>query len=231
MAGVIWSHQRCGSSNLQRFAGAAANVPVGNEPFNRKALKNDFPGFESEGIEAFQRYVSDVCGRYGVVKYIYGVNRVEFDEAVAASGNIPHIVMLYRQNSFAAALSNLIARQTETYRSRPDRPLRKIRPNEIRQRASLMEYRRDVAKLILRYSGKPYTVISYEELFAATECERREKAQEILRLLVPGVQVAAADFEAAYDEWLSPDRKYNSPESYSLIENYDQLKREFDFMS
>ncbi|WP_194288726.1 hypothetical protein, partial [Ornithinicoccus halotolerans] len=65
---------------------------------------------------------------------------------------------------------------------------------------------------------------SYESVYQEAEEDRRRALRELLAFVELH---EAPHFDAAFIEYMSPDSKINSLQTYQRIRNYDQLREEF----
>jgi len=226
MTGLLLSHQRCGSSALTRFLRLACGIRAPMEVFNRKSLGKSLPGWDTGPTEKIDAHLTATLGENEVVKHIYGDHDPSFDARLVQHPGVRAVVLLWRENVHAAALSAEIARATGHYNRRPEpgERMRPIRPGRVRQNAEEMRLARETTESTVRSSGKPMLSLRYEDLYQASETGRRDQVRRVIDFL--GLDITS-DFDEAFGRHLAPARKINDDETYALIPNLTQLQQEF----
>jgi hypothetical protein len=131
MTAVIFSHQRCGSSNLIHFLVAAYGLSLSEpdyyEPLNLRRMGERDIAWQ-DGDNRFDAYCAKVMQATPVLKHIYGQLPPRLDRHVAAQSS--GVIFLFRKNLKLAALSSAIARRSNTWQARPEQPLGRIEPDD-----------------------------------------------------------------------------------------------------
>lgn len=224
MSTLLLSHQRCGSSALTRFLRQGCGIRAAIEPFNGPSLKKRLPHWQSASREEIDAHVRDTLTSLELAKHIYGGQSPLFDAQLIAHPRVTRLVLLWRENAEAAALSTAIARATGHFNKRAEGPLPAIEVSDVRRRAARMRQARETVHACVVASDKPAFLVSYEQLFEPSARYRFERVQQLLRFL--GLQ-ERPETEHAFDEHLAPERKLNSADTYAQIANMEQLREAF----
>lgn len=225
MPALIYSHQRCGSSNLYRFAKAFVKEQCdGMEKLSPARMKKDVPEWLDYTYEQLGGYFDEVLRRTPLVKHIYGSHSADVDSILLTNPRVARIVLLRRENRYAAALSALIAQRTRKWNESATEPLGRIPPRQVRLKAQQYEQSAELAEQMCRRSGVPFVAISYEEFFAPDTMERKRHAERLLDYLFEGkVAPSQPAFDRAFEQHLASSKKLNSAETASLVQNMDEL--------
>lgn len=194
------------------------------EPFNARQLTERLPGWQELPIEDVQAYIAAEYEANPVVKHIYGAILSPIERSVYRSENVSSIVVLWRERVEAAALSALIAERMARWDESADSGIGRIEPADIHALADNMSKKREVALKMAEASGKPFRSYRYEDIYEGPDSTRRGALHEIIGHLGASPN---GDFDAAFDEHMSPDGKINTGHSYRHIENFDDLAAEF----
>ncbi len=222
---LIMSHPRCGSSNLLRFINRSNSVPCQSEPFNRRTLDDTLPGWQEMTTNKVVEHFSNVFADLRVAKHIYGQHPEDLDKHVPLLPDIGAIILLYRENTAAAALSALIAVKLKNFSGVADAPLGRIELEEIKRFSDNFVARRSRAIEHCKAANAPLLELSYETLFGADE-ERRKELDAVLRFMNDNASIplpSSEKFERAYAAVLAPEKKINSEKTYQHIENLDEI--------
>lgn len=226
MTGLLLSHQRCGSSALTRFLRLACGVHAPMEVLNRKSLTRNLPGWQSAPAEEVDAHVAAALSENQLVKHIYGDHDPAFDARLVQHPQVGSLVLLWREDVDAAALSAAIARATGHYNRRPGDTghMRPIQPGQVRRHAEQMRLARRTTEATVQASGKPVLSLRYEDLYQPSEDGRREQVHRLIDFL--GLSTTP-QFDEAFTRYLAPDRKINDGRTYALIPNFEQLQQAF----
>lgn len=226
MTALLLSHQRCGSSALTRFLRLACGAQAPMEVLNRKALTKNLPDWRTAPAGRIDDYMTAILVGSDVVKHIYGDHDPSFDARLVHHREVDAVVLLWREDVYAAALSAEIARATGHYNRRPDARgrLRPIRADELRRQAEQMRSARAVTESTVQTAAKPVLSLRYEDLYQRSLSGRRHQTRRLIDFLeLP----TTSDFDDAFRRYLDLDRKINDVETYALIPNLTQLQHEF----
>uniref|UniRef100_UPI0012949C55 hypothetical protein n=1 Tax=Ornithinicoccus halotolerans TaxID=1748220 RepID=UPI0012949C55 len=182
MSILLLSHQRCGSSALTRFMAKACGVTAAMEPFNKRVLSKTFPEWESASHTELAAHFDAGLRAKRVTKHIYGQHDAPIDQLLIESPAAERLVLLWREDVEAAALSSLIARATGTYQRQPEDegPIRRIPPHRVRALAGEMRSHFERTRSQAEASGKPLRSVSYESVYQEAEEDRRRALRELL---------------------------------------------------
>lgn len=232
MTALIFSHQRCGSSNLTRFVADATGVKAVMEPLNAKTLGKQMPEWrEATGTE-LTRHFTRVLTANDVVKHIYGQHSADIDYLVASSPHVARILLMHRVNTDAAALSALVAKQLSNWNKQPDDMLAPISIRKIREISKEMRLKSRLALDICTRSGKPLMVMSYEQLFSADEEARKKNAEDVLQFLLNGRGARTPeDFSIAFEKFMGLEKKLGSDDTHQCIPNFSEIQASFPEIS
>lgn len=230
MGGIIFSHQRCGSSNLLRYIRSACSINGGMEPLNFRQLKKKLPSFPHCSHDELKSHCEKILKYYPVVKHIYG-QHLESNDRMIASLSEGCIIFLYRDNTMAAALSSLIARKSgKGFSAKINEGLGRIEMDEVSKLSNEMVRKRKSAIEACELSGKEVFTTSYEDIFSPKDEVRKEKGLEILALLERHGVKTKGDVAEAHREFLAPSEKTNSYDTYKHIENIKELSEEMSWL-
>lgn len=229
MTALIYSHQRCGSSNTYRFAKTfLAERCDGMEKFSPARLNKEAPDWDAYTYQQLGDYFDDVLQRTPLVKHIYGSHSADVDSLLLTNRHLTGTVLLRRENLHAAALSALIARRTKKWNESATEPLGRISPRHVRERAGQYERSAQLAERMCRRAGVPLITVSYEEFFSPDTAERKHQAGRVVDFLFDGrVTPSQEEFELAFEQHLAPSKKLNSAETVNLVQNIDELRATF----
>lgn len=225
LSALIYSHQRCGSSNALLFAAEFAPGGIGeSEVFGRARLQKEFPGWRKRTYAQLAEYFTSVYDRSPVVKHLYGGHSADFDALILSNPRVDRIVLLRRDNRTAAALSALIARRTKEWHKSATEPLGPISTRQIRLMAENYAKAADLAELMCIRTGKPYVAVRYEDVFVDDVDDRIKRARQFLTdLYGDDFEIDEAIFAIAFNRHMASTRKVNSDETYQLVENIDEI--------
>lgn len=228
MTALIFSHQRCGSSNLTRFVAEASGVKAAMEPLNAKTLGKYMPNWREASHEELSGHFSQVLKSNQVVKHIYGQHSNDVDYLIAASLEVDRILLMNRENTHAAALSALIAKQVKNWNKRPEEMLNPISVRSIRVLAEELQVKSRNAHAVCSRTGKPFMEISYERFFSTDLQERRRTAELVLEFLLNGKGAKSPEaFTVAFDKYMNEDKKIGSDDTHRFIPNLEEIRDRF----
>lgn len=163
-----------------------------------------------------------------VLKHIYGQLPPWLDRHVAAQSS--GVIFLFRKNLKLAALSSAIARRSNTWQARPEQPLGRIEPDDIRDIARSMKAKRNRGLQECRASKTPLLILPYEDLFPSGENAatlRQQTLKAVLDFLGQHTSLTVPcqeQMQAAFDRHIAPDRKLNTASTYRLVDNIDEIQ-------
>lgn len=229
MSTLIYSHQRCGSTNALYFAQEfVADAPDGMEILNPKRMSRTIPGWRRRPYRRLTRQIADVYRKTPVVKHIYGAHTADIESLVLSNLELERIVLLRRENRPAAALSALVAQKTKQWHSRPTESVGTINPQQIRLKTKKYQEAAELAETMCTRSGKPFVTVSYEELYPEdTEARRRAARKFLTDLFGPEFTTTEEEFETAFSEHLAPTKKVGTTDTRKLVDNIDEIVEEF----
>lgn len=225
MSTLIYSHQRCGSTNALFFAQEfIPNAPDGMEILNPIGMTKKLPGWKRRPYDQLAEQINDVYRETPVVKHIYGAHSADIDSLLLTSPELERIVLLRRDNRPAAALSALIAQKTKQWHKNPTEPVGKINLGQIRQKTKKYEEAAELAEAMCTRSGKPFVAVSYEELYSNDPEARRVAARKFLTdLFGPDFSTTDDVFETAFQKHLDPTKKIGTSDTLNLVDNLDEI--------
>lgn len=223
MALLIFSHQRCGSSNLTRFLGEGSGCDFGMESLNRKALKKRIPHLEGQTYPQLNRAFTEILSSKPIHKLIYGQHSADIDALAVCNPQVKNILFLYRKDSVSAALSSLLAQRMGHFNKRPKKTIGEIEIADIKLRAKEIKHLTKVAKNICIRSGKDFTEITYEHLFDLNHEQRYSAATTLLVDHICHLEEPPSNMHHAFNKYLDHSKKTNSIETYRFISNIDEI--------
>jgi hypothetical protein len=230
---IIFAHQRSGSSNMARFLEAVKHKPAPTkeelrkyimmEPFSPGAVKKHLKDINYITLRQLRRYARKVCADGRLIKHIYGNYPFILDELIASFCKTRWAVILYRENVHQAALSAAIAQISDDWGTVNEDLVRaKSEVSPLLLRTYARKYKLAQDTLLKVFSGKRNTtVVKYEDLYSSDEQQRRTRAMQLCK----AINLVPTNFDEAFELYLSPQKKINSGDTYSLISNFDSLSK------
>ena len=243
---VIFAHARSGSTSLMRALNQHPSIRILHEPFNKNRVA--WTGNNKNYKESLHTttdldaILDEIHASYNGIKTLFSHEHLhpKYNEHLLLRED--KIVLLHRKNLLQSALSNEIAEQTQFFnlpihaikatgeseeqvrRVIKQRGLQPINIDRVRAKMQFKKTAMTHYKNFLVKNKKPFLEVSYEEIFALTRRERRQRVKEIFTFL--GFLIPNEEIMRKVDFFLSPDRKINNAHTYQLIPNIQEIERE-----
>jgi LPS sulfotransferase NodH len=188
------------------------------EPFQRTMRKRGI----RYGSEKFSVYKDEILGKYAAVKHLW--NSPALTREILNDPRATPVLLLERQDVFAAALSTVVAAATRNFsRKRPKSLERPIPIAQLRERIEMITRGQSYWRGWLEGRGLPYQLATYESLYSSKTVEEAEiKIAELCDFLsLPKENLKAAA------SLIMPQRKYSPFSFYKTAPNWPELARAF----
>ncbi len=227
---IIFANARSGSTSLAKTLASSPDVNLSMETFHPE-YSDWNPGEKnySESIKNeadMKEALKEISKKYNAMKVLKYQFPKEIYSAMLLGDGIK-IVNLSRRNAFDAALSSLIAQQTNVWQKEDERVDIELKAIPIYEIQEIIEkdeednlYYRD---LLDKGKISEHIDLFYEDIFSENNEENIKLIKEIVKFL--GIHMPMDDVIAKY--MIPSSASIDSKKRYEEIPNWDEIKKEF----
>jgi LPS sulfotransferase NodH len=227
---IIFANARSGSTSLAKTLASSPDVNLSMETFHPKYSEwNPDERDYSKTIkseEDMKEALKEISKKYNAMKVLKYQFPKEIYSAMLLEEGIK-IINLSRRNAFDAALSSLIAQQTNVWQKEDEGEDKELKEIPIYKIQEIVEhYDEDnhyYRELLDEEKGGEHIDLVYEDIFSEDNEENIKLIEEITSFLE--IRIPTKDVIAKY--MIPSSASIESKKRYNDIPNWEQIKKEF----
>lgn len=227
---ILFANARSGSTSLAETLDSSPDIHLSMETFHPKYVEwnpdeKDYAEIiKSE--EDMTEAIKDISKKYNAMKVLkYQFPRRIYSAMLLEEGI--KIINLSRKNAFDAALSSLIAQQTNIWQKEDEKEVGKLEEIPVYKIQEIVEhYDEDnqyYAKLLNDNKPNDHIDLFYEDIFSENNEENIKLIEEITEFL--DISMPSEDIIAKY--MVPSSASIESKKRYKDIPNWEEIKKEF----
>jgi LPS sulfotransferase NodH len=227
---ILFANARSGSTSLAETLASSSDVTLSMEPFHPKYIEwnpdeKDYAKIiKSE--EDMKKALKDISKKYNAMKVLKYQFSKRIYSAMLLEKDIK-IINLSRKNAFDAALSSLIAQQTNIWQKEDEKEVEKLEEIPVYKIQEILEhYDEDnnfYAELLDNNKPKDHIDLFYEEIFSENNEKNIKLIQDITNFL--DIRMPSEDIIAKY--MVPSSASIESNKRYTDIPNWAEIKEKF----
>ena len=227
---IIFANARSGSTSLAKTLASSADVQLSMETFHPKYAewnpdeKNYSKAIKSK--EDMSKALIEISKKYNAMKVL----KYQFPKRIYSAMLLEpgiKIINLSRRNAFDAALSSLIAQQTNIWQKEDGEKVKELKPIQIYKIQEIIEnYDEDnkyYAELLDSNKPKEHIDLVYEDMFGEDNRENINLIMKLARFL--NIEMPSEKVIAKY--MIPSSASIESSKKYKNIPNWDEIRKEF----
>jgi LPS sulfotransferase NodH len=227
---ILFANARSGSTSLAKTLDASPDINLSMETFHPKYIEwNPNERNYSETIESeddMKMALEEISEKYNAMKVLkYQFPKNIYSAMLLAEG--VKIINLSRRNAFDAALSSLIAQQTNIWQKEDEGKVRELNSIPIYKIQEIVEnYDKDndyYADLLNENKPDEHIDLFYEDIFSENNKENILLIEKLTTFL--DIRMPLEDIIAKY--MVPSNASIESKKRYADIPNWEEIKRKF----
>jgi LPS sulfotransferase NodH len=227
---ILFANARSGSTSLAKTLASSPEIILSMETFHPKYIswhpdEKDYANIiKSE--EDMRNALKEISERYNAMKVL----KYQFSKSIYSTMLLEDdikIINLSRKNAFDAALSSLIAQQTNIWQKEDEREVKELTEIPIYKIQEIVEhYDEDneyYAKLLDQNKPNEHIDLFYEDIFSENNKENIDLIKEITKFL--DIDMPPEKIIAKY--MIPSSASIETSKRYKDIPNWDEIEKEF----
>jgi LPS sulfotransferase NodH len=227
---IIFANARSGSTSLAKTLASSADVQLSMETFHPKYAewnpdeKNYSKAIKSK--EDMSEALTEISKKYNAMKVL----KYQFPKRIYSAMLLEpgiKIINLSRRNAFDAALSSLIAQQTNIWQKEDERKIRELKPIPIYKIQEIVEHYDEVnqyyAELLNSKKPNEHMDLLYEDMFSEDNRKNIQLIKNLTTFL--DIEMPSEDVIAKY--MIPSSASIKTSKRYKEIPNWEEINKEF----
>ena len=227
---ILFANARSGSTSLAKTLDASPDVNLSMETFHPKYLSwnPDEKDYSStiKSEEDMKNALEKIFRKYNAMKVL----KYQFPKRIYSTMLLEkgiNIINLSRKNAFDAALSSLIAQQTNIWQKENEKEVKELSPIPIFKIQEIIEHydaNNDYyARLLGKNKPNEHINLFYEDIFS----ENNQKNIELIKQITDFLEIIMPSEEIITEYMIPSSASINSYKRHKDIPNWGTIKKEF----